>query len=88
MKYGDAVRAVRRNVSDGIAEVIDSTRPKVRLTKRNIVSARKAAIDGLVDGLVTEIIIASRPGQASRLGEMVALQVMCELERRTSAGSA
>lgn len=88
MRYAEAVRAVRDRVREGVIDVIIEAKPSVRGGSGKARAVRQAGLDGLVDAVVDEIFVAAKPGFQSQLADMVALRLLSEVERRTTAGSA
>lgn len=88
MKYADALQQTRDMVRDGAADAVIAAIPY--RTPRGLKAAhmRQAAIDGLTEALIDEILDAAIPGYEDALAEMVGLRIMTEVSRLTAAGSA
>lgn len=88
MRYAEALQEVRDRVRDGVADVVDESMPVTRGGKGRAANMRQAAIDGLTEALIDEILDAAIPGFEDALAEMVGLRIMTEVSRLTAAGSA
>jgi hypothetical protein len=87
MRYGDLVQSVRRETRARVSEAIVESRP--RSSGRKAQAVYKGTFDGLIEAIVDEIFVASKPGMGMEndLADMIALKVISEVARRTTMGS-
>jgi hypothetical protein len=87
MRYAEALREVRERIRDGAADVVIDVMPQKKVRGAKAAHMRQAALDGLTEALIDEILSSALPGRESQLAEIIGLRIMCEVSRQTAQGS-